>query len=75
MPDKQKLEELIIRKIAKLMLKGRIISTWDLIREKNFHLNTDLIVIDKQELRNLVLEVLNENIIDIIDDYSYKNKK
>ena len=56
------LDDLIIKKIARLMHDKIVITTWELIREKNFHLNTDLVVIDRQELRELVLELVNETL-------------
>lgn len=56
--DKRK--RLVEKKIRQLEIQGRITGTWELIKEKNFHLNSDLLVIERQELRDLVLEAINE---------------
>lgn len=55
-------KKIIESKIRKLEINGNITSTWELLKQKDFHLNSDLLVIDRQEFRDLVLEVLNETL-------------
>ena len=57
-----KLKRLVEKKIRQLEIQGRITDTWELIKEKNFHLNSDLLIIERQEFRDLVLEVVNETL-------------
>ena len=36
----------------------KIISTWDLLKEKDFHLNSDFLVIQKRDLEDLIIEII-----------------
>lgn len=58
------IKAIIARKIHRLEVEKRVMSTWELVKEKNFHLNSELLIIDRQEFRDLVLEVLNETLAD-----------
>ena len=61
------LKDKVRSKINILQAQKRITGTWDLIKEQNFLLNTDLLVIDKDEFINLVKEVADEMVAARLD--------
>lgn len=56
----QKSKDIISKKLQHAQITKRVISTWDLLKEKDFHLNSDFLVIQKQEFRDLLIEIVEE---------------
>jgi hypothetical protein len=53
-------KDIIAKKIHHAQVTKKILSTWDLLKEKDFHLNSDFLVIQKQEFRDLITEIIKE---------------
>jgi hypothetical protein len=51
---------IITKKIRTAQASKEILSTWDLLKEKDFHLNSDFLVIQEQEFGNLIEEIIKE---------------
>jgi hypothetical protein len=57
---KSELKTIVERKISMLEARRKFLTTWELIKEKDFHINPEYMVIDRQEFRDLVMEAVNE---------------
>lgn len=51
--------EKIRRKVEELKIRKKIQSTWDIIKERDFHLNSDYLVIERKEFNEVLSACLD----------------
>jgi hypothetical protein len=52
-------KEKLRRKVEELKIRKKILSTWDIIKEKDFHLNSDYLVIERREFDEILLTCMD----------------